>query len=442
MIQKITFLLLTITFGYACQPVDVPQKQNVITSDIPLFWKVYDELTSIADSAEQVEYLTANYIEKGSVGLDGIIKARNYTSEEFVNAINKYPKFWNSIRDKTLKVDKYAAKAETGIEKLKTIYPELKPAKIFYTIGALRTPGTTIDSIVLLGAEMCMGDDEVDTSEFDDRLAHLPSYFKNNPNRGLEFLNVHEYVHTQQNEMVYNLLSLAVYEGAAEFVAAKAVGEKDITPAIHFGNKNAEAVREKFEEEMFNVHKARNGGDWIWNDTINVFKIRDLGYYIGYSICDIFYESHSNKKEAIKTIIELDYNNEKQIEEFVNGTNFFSAPLQKLNETFERKRPQVVNVSIGGKENERVDVAANENTIVLTFSEEMDKRYRNFELGPLGEKALMPFKELIGFSEDGMQFSYKASLKSNHHHQMLIGNGFRNLEGIPLKPFLIDFKTK
>jgi len=434
-------ILFLILIFQSCQSDKAVLNSKVITSDIPLFWEVYDNLQSIADSAARVEYLQLNYIDKGSAGLDGIIRARNYTAEEFVNAINKYPKFWNSIRENTLQVDKYAASAEIGIEKLKSIYPELKPAKIFYSIGALRTPGTTIDSTVLMGAELCMGDQDVNTSEFTDRFSGLKDYFKNEPIKGLEFLNVHEYVHTQQNELVYNLLSIALYEGAAEFVAGKAVGEKDISPAIAFGKRNKAAVRAKFEEEMFNVHRSYNGGNWVWQDNENELKVRDLGYYIGYAICEIHYNQETDKKKAIKSIIELDYNNEDQVEHFVDKTQYFSEPLEKLFQNFENIRPEVVDVKIGDYKNGSKNIPTSSNTIALTFSEPMDKNYRNFDFGPLGESAITPFKSMIGFSEDGKTLRFKVNLKPKNHHQLLIGNGFRNVEGIPLKPFLIDFNT-
>ncbi|MCB4235398.1 hypothetical protein LDL59_10835 [Kaistella anthropi] len=45
-----------------------------------------------------------------------------------------------------------------GIEKLRKIYPELKPAKIYFTIGALRTNGTYSHNLVLIGSEIAMTD--------------------------------------------------------------------------------------------------------------------------------------------------------------------------------------------------------------------------------------------------------------------------------------------
>jgi hypothetical protein len=39
---------------------------------------------------------------------------------------------------------------------LKVVYPELRHAKIYFTVGAMRSNGTTLDSMVLIGSEFAM----------------------------------------------------------------------------------------------------------------------------------------------------------------------------------------------------------------------------------------------------------------------------------------------
>jgi len=71
----------------------------------------------------------------------------------------------------------------------------------------------------------------------------------------------------------------------------------------------------------------------------------------------------------------------------------------------------------------------------------MDKRFRNFELGPLGEANLLKIKAFKGFSDDGYSASFDVVLKPKNKYQLVIGSGFRNENGIPLKPYLIEFTT-
>jgi len=116
-------------------------KQVFVSTDITNFWTAYDRIITTKDSAKQYNLLKALYFEKGTIGLKSLIEVRNYSEKEFIDWITKNPKFWNSIRPNTLKVKSLYPKINTNIQKLKTAYPELKPATIYFAIGAFRTGG-------------------------------------------------------------------------------------------------------------------------------------------------------------------------------------------------------------------------------------------------------------------------------------------------------------
>lgn len=196
--------------------------QQVITTDIDHFWKAYDKIGTTKDSVLQYRYLDELYLSKGTAGLKAIRQARNYSPQDYINAINSYPKFWTSIRANTLKAGKIAKELETGIGKLRKLYPELKPATIYFTVGALRTNGTFSGPMVLIGSEMAMADKNTVASEFpENSRTGRRTFFDSNPIDDLVLLNTHEYVHTQQKPAVRNLLSYALNEGVAEFVSVK-----------------------------------------------------------------------------------------------------------------------------------------------------------------------------------------------------------------------------
>jgi hypothetical protein len=137
-------------------------------------------------------------------------------------------------------------------------------------------------------------------------------------------------------------------------------------------------------------------------------------------------------------MIELDYENEKQIENFVDGTQFLSASLEKLYDTYEQSRPKVLNIK--QFKNGSETVSPNSTQITVKFSKKMDKRYRSQDVGPLG-KAHFPTLKTIDFSEDGLSITINVALEPNKQYQLLLESGYRSEEGIPLKPFLINFKT-
>ena len=223
--KKMIRLLILVTLVMILTGCKTQQpSRNIVTTDVMNFWIAYDNITATQDSILQYKFLDSLYFQKGTDGLKAIRQLRNYTSQDYIHAINNYPDFWNAIRENTLKSDQLSSALEKGIRKLKEIYPNIKPAKIYFTIGALRTNGTTLDSLVLIGSELALANKETPTNEFPDNLSHLRNYFDSEPSENIVFLNIHEYIHTQQQTTIgYNLLAQSVIEGVAEFVAEKAL---------------------------------------------------------------------------------------------------------------------------------------------------------------------------------------------------------------------------
>lgn len=50
--------------------------QKIITSDIDNFWNAYDKIIVEKDSVKQLNLIQTLYINKGTPGLDGIMRAR------------------------------------------------------------------------------------------------------------------------------------------------------------------------------------------------------------------------------------------------------------------------------------------------------------------------------------------------------------------------------
>lgn len=409
---------------------------TIITTDITNFWTAYDKITSTQDTLLQYQYLDSLFLQKGSAGLHAIRQARNYTSEDYINAINSYPQFWTSIRENTVKIDQHIEDVENGIEKLKGLYPDLKPAKVYFTIGVFRTGGTAVDSLVLIGSELAMADTNTVSIEFPDGIREdREAYFQNNPIDDLVLLNVHEYVHTQQKPMGDNLLSYVLYEGIAEFVSTKALGVPSFIPAIEFGKNNPEKVRDRFEQDMFYIN---NTSKWLWSSAPNEFGVRDLGYYIGYQLSENYYEQAENKNEAIKKLIELDYSNVTEVEAFVHTAGFFSISLDSLFQLFENKQPTVIGIT--QFENNAENISSMLKEITVEFSEPLNGRNTGVEYGDLGESAFPKVLDRF-WSTDGKSWTMKVELEPSKEYQILISNNFRTENDIPLKPYLIHFKT-
>lgn len=435
--KKLLFVLLAIMIVQSCQ-IEKKQGDKIVTTDIIHFWEAFDKITTTQDSGLQHKYLDSLYFAKGTAGLEGIRQARNYTAEDYITTINRYPKFWTSVRNNTLKADNYRKDIQAGIEKFRNLYPEAKPRKIYFTIGAMRTGGTYLDSLILIGSEMAFADSKTVASELpEESRKGRQAYFDQNPIDDVVFLTIQEFVHTQQNPFVDNLLSYCLHEGVGDFVANTVLELDPKVPAIAYGRQN-EAVRERFEREMFYIN---NRNKWLWSDAPNDFGVRDLGYYIGYQICENYYSQSENKEEAITTMIELDYENESQIEDFVHKADFFSASLDELHQNFENGRPTVLGIK--QFENKSKNVDPNIAQITVEFSRALNGHNTGVDFGDLGQDAF-PKNDINGrfWSEDHTSWTMTVALEPNKTYQILISNNFRTEDGIPLKPYLIAFKTK
>ena len=236
--------------------------------------------------------------------------------------------------------------------------------------------------------------------------------------------------------MVHNLLSLTLYEGIAEWMAIKATGQKSPWKAFEVGASNGDRVRQRFEQDLFMPNTIYN---WLWNSSENEFQANDMSYYVGSEISSIYYDNAADKEQAIKKLIEVDYSNESEVEEIVDGTKYFSGTLEEMYANYESQRPTVVRI-----DPIEVDelLTAGKTILTVHFSRPMNTERRGFDYGPLGEDHVLSVGKIIGFSKDAKSFSFQVDLKKKQHYQSTITTNFRSIAGHPLKPYLIDFKTE
>ncbi len=77
---------------------------NIFTQDIDNFWIAYDSIQTTEDHSWKLEFINNLYITKGTKGLKAFMEARDYNDTLYVELIDAYPNFWNSIRPNTLTV--------------------------------------------------------------------------------------------------------------------------------------------------------------------------------------------------------------------------------------------------------------------------------------------------------------------------------------------------
>ncbi|PQB06059.1 hypothetical protein BST85_11205 [Aureitalea marina] len=295
------------------------QAQSVFTSDIDNFWQAYDSIQTTDNFSRKLELINQHYLDKASPGLQSFAESRNYTDTVYVRLLEKFPKFWASIRGNTLRSKEKAKDIDLAIARLKVLYPELKEAQIYFTIGGLNSGGTTDGLLSLIGCEIAAADESVDTSEFTEGwYAFLADLFKTQSLENMVYINVHEYVHTQQTENDPYVLAHSLKEGSCDFIAELVLEEPLSAPYISYGLENEEVIKKKFRDDLF----KEDSSDWLYNSG-DTESVGDLGYFMGYAICKAYYERSRDKKLAVKEIIELNYLDSIAVVDFLNRSGYY-----------------------------------------------------------------------------------------------------------------------
>lgn len=410
-------------------------KKQIITTDIDNFWIAYDQIIQSSDSLERINLINDLYISKGTDGLKGLISVRRYQDYEFVNNILNYPKYWNSIRGNSTYLLKDAEQIEKYLTKLKEIYPELKPANIYFSIGAFRSAGTYEGNKVLFGAEFML-------AQKNSILEELPEWvqkaIKEYAPYDITLTATHEYIHTQQKTWEnQSIIHLCVAEGVAEFISTL-ITEKPLSPPVKFGKENEERVLQRYMVEIFRDEDVWN---WLWSQNQNELKVNDLGYYIGYEICERYYKNATDKKKAIKDLIELDYSNETEFAKLVDGTNFLPMTLKEIGIKYESMRPtvnKIVEFKNGSK-----NVSSKLKVITVEFSDPMSNCCRSIDFDETKGVERLIIKKHIGWSDDKKRYSFEVEdLKPHTTYGLIISNFAKEDGNNRLAPYTIRFETK
>lgn len=428
--KRFTTIIFSLVFASAFSQ----KSAKIFTSDIDNFWVAYDSIQKTDNHSQKLDLIKRLYTDKATKGLKAFMKARNYNDSVYVKVIDKYPKFWNSVRLNTLTIKTKTSELEASVVKLKEIYPELKDAEMYFTIGGLNSGGTVSENMVLVGAELATGLPSTEVSEFKDEW--LKGVFAEQSLDNIVSLNIHEYIHTQQTGNRRRVLNQSIKEGSCDLIAELVMNKPLERKYLSYGTAHADKVKEQFKKEMF----TGNFANWLYNGR-DKGESADLGYYVGYEISKLYYQNAKNKKQAIKDIIELNYNSDKAVENFLTQSTFFKEKTSDLMKEYRKKSPDVVKID---PVNGSVGVNPDTKEIRITFSKEMVPEYYSFNLSEKG-KDYMPITKVIGMENNNKTLVLGVNLKPNKEYEFVLTNkSFRSKEGYSLKneKLLIKFKTR
>jgi hypothetical protein len=286
-------LVVLSAFGVHAQNHD-PDSSRIHTADIDRFWLAFDS----AGAAVNGDAFVRLYEQPASAGLQAFMP-RIGGVEALVRAVVEDGSRYTSVRESTLRISELEPAIRRAFRSFYELYPDAVFPDVYFVIGQFTSAGGMAPAGLLIGAEhFVLADDDVPPAEAGARAAMLRA------RSDLVPVLIHELVHAQQREPAgeYSLLVLATAEGIADFVAERVTGRH--------GNERIHAWAAPREAELWHEFEAEMHGEktdrWLYNGAGTPARPGDLGYYIGYRIAQAYYEAATDKREAIRYMLELE----------------------------------------------------------------------------------------------------------------------------------------
>jgi hypothetical protein len=293
-------ILISIMVAPGCRgqsPTTDPDAARLVTSDIPAFWRVFDK----ASPQDAAELFQREHIDPGSAGLHDFVESRIQDGRSLAATVASHARYYAAIREATLAVDRdvqLKQEIKASFKRLKEVYPDAVFPDVYFVIGRMNSAGTTSSNGLLIGIEMNARSDDTPVEELTAWERAVTGEIANLPN-----IVAHELIHIQQKNKnaKRTLLQQALNEGIADFVGEMISGGIINRIQRTYGDAHQEALWEEFRTEM----SGSNLGNWMYQGDNSKGRPADLGYYIGYKICESFYRRMPDKRDALRRILNI-----------------------------------------------------------------------------------------------------------------------------------------
>ncbi len=286
-----TAVAVAVAAAGTCSASDAPAaaaiaRPRILTQDVIRFYEIYDA----AEGRPTEEQLQRDYIDSGSEGLHQFAKVRNLSGRTFARALALRPADYSGARRCVAGLDEVRRRLTVALGRLGELYPEAKYPPVTIFIGGDNTGGTTRAAGVLVGLEtICRANWLEQNTE--DRLVHLIA---------------HEYAHVQQpvaqgDSTGATVLLASEIEGGAEFIAELTSGSVSNTELAIWTKGRTRRIETAFVADEYSTDKS----NWFYNGPGTPQKPGDLGYWVGYRIVKSYYLHATDKRAALRDIIEV-----------------------------------------------------------------------------------------------------------------------------------------
>lgn len=283
--------------GLSAQGTD-PDSARIVTDDIPRFWNAWDRMQTASTRQDSLRALFEEYYLPASPGLVSFIRLRVSSVYQLLDAVQRLPDYYASMRPSTLRVSEFEPEIRRTFHALDSLYPDAVFPDTYVLIGRLNSGGTLTPHELLIGGDMYGRTDETPMEGMPDWLRTVLK-----PIDAIPHIVAHELIHYQQRypDGPTTLLSQSVKEGSADLLA-ELISGRHINDHIHaWANPRAAELWTEFRGRM---HDGDLAG-WLYNGGDSGDRPGDLGYWMGYRIAAAYYARATDKRQAIHDILNI-----------------------------------------------------------------------------------------------------------------------------------------
>jgi Predicted Zn-dependent protease (DUF2268) len=255
------------------------------TEDVARFYEVYDA----AGGHPTADQLQHDYIDPGSDGLHRFAELRKISGTTIAETLVKHPEIYSNAERCMVALPRVRQRLEVALRLLGRLYPEARfpPVTIAVGRGKPVAVGNSVTGVQVGLEALCAT--EYLNSNVEDRFVHVIA---------------HEFAHVQQVPALVDdenatVLEGSLNEGAAEFTAELISGEV----AYSYFRKTTKGHEKEIETAFASDEDKTDRSQWLNNGTRE--KPGDLGYWVGYRIVKSYYQHASDKRQALREILEM-----------------------------------------------------------------------------------------------------------------------------------------
>jgi Predicted Zn-dependent protease (DUF2268) len=281
-------LIFGLAHSSASSPAHLADGPIIHIEDVAAFYKLYDA-TSGHPTADQLQH---DYLDPGSDGLHNLAKVRNVTGTRIAAAMAQHPEIYSGAKQCLVVLPRVRERVKIALRELGRLYPEARFPPVTIAVGRGKPVGVGSPVTGLqIGLEALCAVKWMDPN-IEDRFVRIIA---------------HEYIHVQQAAALNDnehptLLERSLIEGAAEFGAELLTGQPGEVTSSQM--KLSTQGHEKEIETAF-LADEDNTDLSKWLDNSSYDKQGDLGYWVGYRIAKSYYQHDSDKRRALREIIEM-----------------------------------------------------------------------------------------------------------------------------------------